>query len=72
MTRHEFLTSLPYFIDHPVDGRGELEAYATEDGYCAAQYRHANGTTSFGGGNRSWQELYDDLRSFLRERGHCD
>jgi len=72
MTKYEFLTSLPYFIDHPVHGRGELEAYTTNDGFCAAQYRHANGLTSYGGGKRSWKELYADLRAFLRERGHCE
>jgi len=72
MTKFEFTTSLPYFIDHPIHGKGELEAYTTEDGFCAAHYRHSNGSTSYGGGKQSWQELYLELRAYLKERGHCD
>jgi len=71
MTKYEFITSLPYFIEHPAHGEGELEAYATEDGQFVAQYRHPSKATSYGTIKGSWQELYNDLRPFLKGNGHC-
>jgi len=71
MTKSEFISSLPYFIEHPAHGAGELEAYATPNGEYVAQYRHANNTTSYGTVKGSWKALYDDLRPYLEQQGHC-
>lgn len=72
MTKYDILCSLPYYIEHPSHGQGELEAYTTSDGYCAVQYRHADGGTSYGTWARTWKAVYADLRPYLKEQGHVE
>lgn len=71
MTKSECLNKLPHKITHPTWGESFLRVVCDTEEEKRVCYWDAVGIrASYGTSGSTWQELYDDLNSFLKEEGH--
>lgn len=69
MTKTEFLSKTPWFINHDTHGYAERELKVSSDKIYVF-YKHANNLSSFTTSGDSYQSIYNKLSKGLIESGY--
>lgn len=70
MTNYDLRINLPDIIQHKTWGYGQLEIIVDNPSQKGAYYKHKENGASFGTYDSSWQEVYDELSTQLKEDGY--